>query len=178
MTAVILPEAVDRLVGQLPAVPTADLDCAASYARAEKSPATRTAYKSDFNIFREWCAGRGVAALPATPQTVAAFLASEAETGLKPSTITRRCAAIRYAHKLADLEPPTNSEVVKATLRGIRRSVGAALARKAPVLAETARAMAFSVPDGLRVSVIARWCYWASPERFGARNWSHWTFPI
>jgi len=57
---------------------------------------------------------------------VAAYLASEAESGLKPSTISRRCAAIRYAHKLAGHEPPTNSEAVKATLRGIRRAFKAA----------------------------------------------------
>ena len=36
----------------------------------------------------------------------------------------------------ADLEPPTNSECVRATLRGIRRTVGAAPVRKAPALAE------------------------------------------
>jgi hypothetical protein len=81
---------------------------------------------------------------------VAAYLASEAEAGLKPSTINRRCAAIRYAHKLAGHEPPTNSEAVKGTLRGIRRTIGAAPARKAPILAETARAMAFVVPNGLK----------------------------
>jgi integrase len=55
-----------------------------------------------------------------------------------------------YAHRFADLEPPTNSEHVRATLRGIRRTVGAASARKAPVLAEQARAMAFSAPEGLK----------------------------
>ena len=67
MSAVILSATVDRLVDQLLAVPTADLDRAASYARAEKSPATRTAYKSDFNIFHEWCARRGAAALHLRP---------------------------------------------------------------------------------------------------------------
>jgi hypothetical protein len=45
------------------------------------------------------------------------------------ATITRRCAAIRYAHRLADLEPPTNSGHVRATLRGIRRTVGAQSAK-------------------------------------------------
>jgi integrase len=39
---------------------------------------------------------------------------------------------------------------VRATLRGIRRTIGAAPARKAPVLAEAARAMALSEPEGLR----------------------------
>jgi site-specific recombinase XerD len=39
---------------------------------------------------------------------------------------------------------------VRATLRGIRRTGGAAPAPKAPVLAETARAMALAAPDGLK----------------------------
>jgi hypothetical protein len=73
-------------------------------------------------MFRAWCGERGVTALPASPATVAAFLAHEADRGSRAATITRRCAAIRYAHRLADLEPPTNSEHVRATLRGIRRT--------------------------------------------------------
>src|SRR5437016_2333532 len=102
----------------------ADLDDAASFARAEKSSATHRAYRSDFDQFRAWCADRGVLALPAWPETIAAFLAAEAKRGVKASTIGRRVAAIRHAHKLAGHDdPPTNSETVKATLRGIRRSI-------------------------------------------------------
>jgi integrase len=62
-------------------------------------------------------------------------------------------AAIRYAHKIAGHEPPTNSEAVKATARGIRRTIGAAVGRKAPIMAEMIRAMAQAAPDtskGLR----------------------------
>jgi integrase len=81
---------------------------------------------------------------------VAAYLAHEAERGSAPSTITRRCAAIRYAHRLADLEPPTASEHVRATLRGIRHAIGVAPDRKAPLLAEQARAMADAVPANLK----------------------------
>ena len=134
----------------VPALPVADLEAAAEYARQEKAPATRAAYRSDFASFRAWCAGKGVDALPAAPESVAAYLASEAENGLAASTITRRCAAIRYAHRLADFEPPTNSERVRATLRGIRRAIGAAPARKAPALADTVRAMALAAPDSLK----------------------------
>jgi site-specific recombinase XerD len=133
-----------------PALPAADLEAAAAFARQEKAPATRAAYRSDFQAFRVFCLSRGVDALPARPETVAAYLAHEAEKGSAASTITRRCAAIRYAHRLADMEPPTNSEHVRATLRGIRRAVGAAPARKSPVLAEQARAMALSAPEGLK----------------------------
>jgi site-specific recombinase XerD len=126
-----------------------ELAAAVNYARAEKSPATRKAYGSDFKLFKAWCDGKGAEALPAAPETVAAFLASEAEAGVRPSTLGRRVAAIRYAHKLASLATPTDAEGVKATLRGIRRSLGSAKVRKAPALAERVRAMIAASPDTL-----------------------------
>ena len=55
-------------------------------------------------LFKAWCEAKGVSALPASPETVAAFLAAETGNGTKPSTLGRRVAAIRYAHKLAHLE--------------------------------------------------------------------------
>jgi hypothetical protein len=39
-------------------------------ATAVQSEATRAAYRSDFALFRAWCARRGVSALPASPETV------------------------------------------------------------------------------------------------------------
>jgi site-specific recombinase XerD len=127
--------------GAVPETLGPELEEAAGYARAEKSAATRRAYRSDFELFRTWCETKHVLALPARPETVAAFLAAEANRGVKPSTIGRRLAAIRYAHKLAGHEPPTNSEAVKATLRGIRRIAGSAPARKAPATADKIVAM-------------------------------------
>jgi site-specific recombinase XerD len=124
-----------------------DLEDAAEYARHEKSAATRRAYGSDFASFRAWCEAKDLIALPAWPETVAAFLASEAKRGVKASTIGRRVAAIRYAHKLAGHdEPPTNSEIVKATVRCIRRTLGAAQVRKAPATADRIVAMAMVAP--------------------------------
>jgi site-specific recombinase XerD len=102
--------------GAVPAVLGPELEEAAGYARVDKAAATRRAYRSDFQLFRSWCETKHVPALPAAPETVAAFLASEATRGVKPSTIGRRLAAIRHAHKLTGHEPPTNSEAVKATL--------------------------------------------------------------
>ena len=45
---------------------------------------------------------------------------------------------------------PTDSEAVKATLRGIRRTVGAAKVRKAPAVAAKVRAMVALAPEGLK----------------------------
>jgi site-specific recombinase XerD len=147
---ITLPVLTIDQVETLPALPVEDIDRAAAFARQDKSPATRAAYRSDFEIFRDWCATRGVSALPATPESVAGFLAWQAENGLAASTIGRRGAAIRYAHKLAGREPPTNSETVKATLRGIRRAVGAAPKRKAPAVSETMHKMARIAPLDLK----------------------------
>ena len=127
--------------GALPASLQPELEEAVSYARAEKAAATRRAYRSDFDLFRTWCETKAVPALPAEPSTVAAYLASEADRGTRPSTISRRLAAIRYAHKLAGFEPPTNSDAVRATLRGIRRSASNAPVRKEPATAERILAM-------------------------------------
>jgi site-specific recombinase XerD len=122
--------------GRLPAALEAELEDAAGYARLDKSAATRRAYRSDFDLFRAWCELKRVPALPAESKVVTAFLAAEANHGVRASTIARRVAAIRYAHRLARHEPPTNFEAVKSTLRDIRRTAGVAPARKAPATAD------------------------------------------
>src|SRR5271166_613960 len=99
----------------VPAIPAAEAERARSFANAEKAAATRRAYGTDFLLFRTWCEERWLGALPASPATVAAFLAHEASRSVKASTIGRRTAAIRYAHKLAGLATPTDDELVKAT---------------------------------------------------------------
>jgi integrase family protein with SAM-like domain len=91
----------------LPALLAEDVARAVEFAKQDKAESTRKAYEADFAAFTVWCNARGIAALPASPETIAAFLAAEAEAGKKPSTIGRRCAAIGHAHKLAGHEPPT-----------------------------------------------------------------------
>jgi len=127
-----------------------DLDQAAAYARAEKAEATRRAYRSDFEIFRAWCYRRRTCHLPGSPETVSAFLAREAGRGVKPATLARRMAAIRYAHKLDGHPSPTASEAVKVTLRGIRRTLPTIPKRKAPATADKIVAMATTTGLGAK----------------------------
>src|SRR5271167_4468695 len=105
--------AVAEPVQNLPTVLGLDLASAVDLAKAEKALSTRKAYGIDFRIFRAWCDGKGVSCLPAVPETVAAFLAAQAGSGIKPSTVGRRVAAIRYAHKVAGVPTPTDAEAVK-----------------------------------------------------------------
>jgi hypothetical protein len=44
--------------------------------RAAKAASTRKAYQSDFRIFESWCTQHGLSALPASPQTIALYIAS------------------------------------------------------------------------------------------------------
>jgi site-specific recombinase XerD len=132
----------------LPAALGPDLASAIDLAKAEEAASTRKAYGTDFRIFKAWCDARGVSALPAAPETVAAYLAASASRS-KASTLGRRVAAIRYAHKLAGLPLPTDAEGVKATMRGIRRTFGGARNKKAPAVAAKMHSMVATAPDKL-----------------------------
>jgi site-specific recombinase XerD len=132
----------------LPAALGPYLMAAVDLAKAEKAASTRKAYGTDFRLFKVWCDARGVPALPAAPETVAAYLAAQAATS-KASTLGRRIAAIRYAHKLAGLPLPTDAEGVKATMRGIRRTHGSARVRKAPAVAGKMLGMVATAPNKL-----------------------------
>lgn len=76
--------------------------CARAQQLAENSRAanTRTAYQSDMDQFRAWCAAQRppLEALPADPLTVALYLAALAEVR-KPSTIRRRMDSISVVRR-------------------------------------------------------------------------------
>ena len=128
---------------------TEDRQAARDFARDSLSPATRRAYQTDVDTFIRWCQGRGVDALPAEPEVVAAFLAHEAERGLRASTAARRASGIRLLHRAAGFETPTTSEIVRITLKGIRRRLGIASQQKAPATVEVVLDMVQHVPDSL-----------------------------
>jgi site-specific recombinase XerD len=112
------------------------LQGAADLAANEKAPATRRAYASDFRIFERWCAAHSLCALPASPAAVAAFISDQAAGGAKASTLGRRIAAIKYRHKTAEEDSPTDDERVKAVVRGARRTLGVAPRKLAAATAE------------------------------------------
>ncbi|KZB99365.1 Tyrosine recombinase XerC [Methylobacterium radiotolerans] len=120
-----------------------------AYQRASKADATVRAYTSDARVFQDWCARFGFRSLPASPEAVAAFIVSEAEAGRAASTLGRRLAAIRYAHKLARAADPTDDEGVRAAMKGARRKVGVAPTQKAAATAEILAALLMRTPDTL-----------------------------
>ena len=91
---------------------------------------TRRAYQRDLRHFLAW---RGT--VPASPELVAAYLAAHAPT-LSMATLARRVIAIRRAHALHGLPDPTKTELVRLTLRGVRRIHGRPQRRVAPLRLE------------------------------------------
>lgn len=106
---------------------------------ASKSDSTRRAYAMDWQRFVSWTDQMGYNCLPANPETVALFLAAMNETSKKPSTIIRAATVISQAHKLADMESPTNSPIVKGVLKGIRRTRGVATKKARPITIDELR---------------------------------------
>lgn len=108
---------------------------------------TRRAYRADLHHFASWCEQHGVTALPASPETVAAYIASLADVGYKTSTIARRLAAISTIHQAHGYDSPTQHPAVRTVLRGVRKTLGVSQEKKAPILPEFLRKMVASIPN-------------------------------
>lgn len=103
------------------------------FVRASTSDATRRAYAADLAAYRKW-GGR----IPTTPRQVARYLAEHADT-LAYSTLVRRLAGISIAHRERGIRSPTSAELVRTTLRGIRRTYRPVQRQAAPVLQQDLR---------------------------------------
>src|SRR5262245_8885838 len=119
-----------ELPPSLSIVPTRDLAVVAATARervreyidATTAPNTKAAYAADWRHFTEWCAALGIMALPASADSVIAYLSElpsmalsevhgrgmrkDSRTGYSISTITRRLATISREHKQRGFPSP------------------------------------------------------------------------
>lgn len=130
----------------VPAVSPSLIDQAAAYAKASKAGNTVRAYSSDWAAFCEFCQSEGVAALPASPLTVAAWVSSMAGS-MAAATIRRRLASVSQAHKIVGHESPTSSVAVKSTLKGVLNVHGSKTRKAAPVRARNLRRLVADAPE-------------------------------
>jgi site-specific recombinase XerD len=143
--------AIERgVVAWLPCRPPAlaSVERVREFVRASKAENTIRGYRTDWGDFSAWCQARNLSTMPAAPDTVAAYIA-ECAGRLKPGSIQRRLNAITEAHRAGGMESPTNSGIVRNTLKGIRRTLGTAPAQKAPALTDDIRAMVEATDTGL-----------------------------
>jgi integrase len=129
-------------------VPSPSLERAREFARQSKAENTLRGYRGDWKDFCAWCVARELCPLPATPETVAGYIADCAGR-LKVGSIQRRLNAIAEAHKAVGLESPTSAGMVRNTIKGIRRTMGTAVVQKAAALTDDIRAMVAMSDGGL-----------------------------
>jgi integrase len=121
---------------------------AAGYVENSKAANTRRAYRSDWQDFSAWCGKYRRAPLPASPDTVAYYLADRSQA-LKVSTLQRRLATISEAHRAAGHESPTKHAQVKLVWAGIRREKGTAQSHVKPLLTKHLRLIVEHLPAKL-----------------------------
>ena len=132
--------------GSVPTLVAEMAEKAAGYAEAAKASNTRRAYRSDWQVFETWCAGKGVIAMPAAADTVLAYLIDHAGQ-LKVATLSRRLSAIREAHLYAGHPLDTSGVAFRDVWRGIRRTHAAPQVQKAPLLTAQLRRTVGTLPD-------------------------------
>lgn len=104
-----------------------------TYARS-----TERSYRSAWGRFVAWCTAKGVASVPASPYTVADYLAHLGN--LEPTSVARvetAAAAIACAMALAGRKYDCHHEVLEKTIAALRHKIGVAPRhQKTPLVAE------------------------------------------
>jgi site-specific recombinase XerD len=127
----------------------AAVGAAADFAKNSRAANTLRAYESDWRHFKIWCESVHCSPLPAHPGQVAAYLGALAGGSAKSSTIDRRAAAIRYFHQEAGHDNPAGHPGVRATLAGIRRSLGRPPSKKSALTADLLAKLLSKIPNDL-----------------------------
>ncbi len=120
----------------------------AEYMSAAKSSNTLKAYQSDWQGFEQFCVLAGMESLPASPDTVVAYLVTLAEDH-KVSTLERRIASISQAHQAAGFATPTSDIQVRVLMQGIRRTNGTSQTQKAPAVSADIKVMVSTLSNNL-----------------------------
>ena len=136
-----------RLFGyaSLPAEPEAVALYLAEF--ADESP--------DWPAFIIWCVAQGKCADANNSDLLATYKqANQVNTdflhpALKTVTLTRRLAAISQFHQLQNFDSPSQSEIVRTVMKGIRREKGTKQNQPAPATLDVIRRMLQEVPSTL-----------------------------
>lgn len=104
--------------------PKQRLDETLAHIEGAYAPATLRAYRKDFEALIDFCVSIHAEAFPLNPETLAAFIAAKAETGVKSSSIRRAVAGIATLHRLNRFEDPSKDPIVTIAMRKMHRTLG------------------------------------------------------
>jgi hypothetical protein len=95
----------------LPAELNRELRRAEQHAAGALAPAMRRAYETDWRVFATWCTPAACRRSRASPASVAAFLASEADRGLRAVTVARRSISTPLERLIEPIDTSTRAGV-------------------------------------------------------------------
>ena len=119
-----------------------------SFVHASKAKNTQRAYKAAWDDFKDWCQRFNCIPLPASVATLAHYLVLQSDINTV-ATLNVRLAAISFAHTTAHQLDPTDTIEVKTVMSGLRRKLGTAPNKKAPILRDDLAQMVSGLPDTL-----------------------------
>ena len=102
------------------------------HAAGAYSKNTERAVRADTALFSRWCSNHGQNALPATPETMAAFVDDMAGKRA-PATVRRYLSSIAHLHRAAGVETPTKAEIVKLAIKRMSNDNGTRQSQAAPL---------------------------------------------
>jgi integrase len=102
----------------------ANLRADAETSRGTRSASTERALLGDVLKFTSWCAGAGREHLPATAETVAAFVDAMSAAGKAPASIRRYAASIASYHRSAQAPNPLELKIARDALTRMARERG------------------------------------------------------
>lgn len=100
---------------------------------ASWSDSTRRNYRAQWEAFHEWADAAGRSSMPASADTICAFVTERAESGYRPASIRVALAAIGFAHRTAELANPCETEQVRRVVSGVTRKLGAHQRQARPI---------------------------------------------
>lgn len=124
---------------------------AKGYAANARAENTRKAYRAAWQAFEAWTTAQSLDACPALPGAVASYLAHRADEGARPASLNLYLSAIVEAHRAAgqDAAALRSSAEVRATMAGIRRTVGTEQRQAAPATSDVIRALVAGLASDL-----------------------------
>jgi site-specific recombinase XerD len=90
--------------------------------RGTLARASENALRDDVLKFSGWCADAGLAHMPATAETLAAFIDFQSEAGKAVASIRRYCASIAAYHRAARAPNPMELKTARDALKRVARA--------------------------------------------------------
>lgn len=114
------------------------------YVENALSENTRRAYRADMEHYQSWGG-----TVPSSSERIAAYLSDHASS-LSIATLQRRLVSIAKSHTMQGLPDPVKADLVKLSMRGIRRVHGKPQAQVSPIVKEDLVVMLSHVPDTVK----------------------------